>query len=240
MRLLPRGISPKAKILCVEDDLNLQKSISYILWKEEYQVHCVSSGEEGIEWARREKPDLALIDLALPGIDGHRVCSVLRKDPATSRIALIVVTAQTRIEEIVASLRDHADDYITKPFEPEILLARIHALLRRNAVAVDRETLVLEIDDLAIDRRAYEVRENGRKIGLSKTEFEILSLMAGKPNQVFTRSRILDHVREDGYPITERVVDYHITGLRKKLGRAGKFIRTVRGVGYKFDAAGNP
>jgi DNA-binding response OmpR family regulator len=239
MGLSSGEVTPKAKILCVEDDLGLQKSISYILWKEGYQVHCAGTGEEGVEWARREKPDLALIDLVLPGIDGHRVCGILKKDPATSGIPLIIVTAKKRVEEIAASLRNHADDYITKPFEPEILLARIHALLRRNGHSEDRETQILEVDDLVIDRSAYEVRVSGRKIGLSKTEFEILSLIAGKPNQVFTRSRILDHVREDGYPSTERVVDYHVAGLRKKLGRAGTYVRTVRGVGYKFDAAEN-
>jgi two-component system alkaline phosphatase synthesis response regulator PhoP len=239
MKSLPRQISPKAKILCVEDDLNLQKSISYILWKEGYEVHCAASGEEGIAWARREKPDLALIDLILPGIDGLRVCGILRKDPATTRTGLIIVTAKKRVEEIVAGLRDYADDYITKPFEPEILLARIRALLRRSAKLEAKTPAVLEIDDLVIDRDAYEVLAGGRKIRLSKTEFEILSLLAGKPNQVFTRSRILDQVREDGYPITERVVDYHITGLRKKLGRARKHIQTVRGVGYKFNVGEN-
>jgi two-component system phosphate regulon response regulator PhoB len=240
MRSSSREISPKAKILCIEDDLSLQKSISYILWKEGYEVHCAASGEEGIAWARREKPDLALVDLILPGIDGYRVCRILKKDPATARTGLIIVTAKKRVEEIVAGLREYADDYITKPFEPEILLARIHALLRRKPKSEDSKPAVLEIDDLVIDRDAYEVVSSGRKIRLSKTEFEILSLLAGKPNQVFTRSRILDCVREDGYPITERIVDYHITGLRKKLGRARKYVQTVRGVGYKFNAGENP
>jgi two-component system phosphate regulon response regulator PhoB len=145
-----------------------------------------------------------------------------------------MVTAKKRMEDIVAGLKGYADDYVTKPFEPQVLLARIQALLRRRALpGLDQKT-TLEIDGLVINRGAYEVLAGGRKIALTKTEFEILALLAAKPNQVFTRSRILDNVREDGYPITERVVDYHLTGLRKKLGKARRYVQTVRGVGYKF------
>lgn len=230
------GVRPKAKILCVEDDINLQKSLSFILWKEGYEVLCAGSGEEALDLARREKPELILLDLVLPGIDGYKVCSLLKKDPATSDILVIMVTAKKRMEEIVLGLKDYADDYVTKPFEPQILLARMQALLRRRIETPTGEKTTLEIDGLVINRGAYEVFAGGRKIALTKTEFDILALLAGKPNQVFSRSRILDNVREDGYPITERVVDYHLTGLRKKLGKAGRYIRTVRGVGYKFNA----
>ncbi|MGB8953239.1 MAG: response regulator transcription factor [Candidatus Aminicenantales bacterium] len=222
------------KILCVEDDLNLQKSLAFILWKEGYHVLCAQTGREAIDLARKEKPDLILLDLILPGMDGLKVCSILKKNPATADALIIMVTAKKQVEDVVAGLKEYADDYITKPFEPEILLARILALLRRMKKSREKEKTTLEIGNLVINRSAYEVLVNGKKIHLSKTEFEILALMAGKPNQVFTRSLILDHVREDGYPITERVVDYHITGLRKKLDKAKKCIQTVRGVGYKF------
>lgn len=227
----PRG---KAKILCVEDDINLQKSLSFILWREGYEVLCAQTGEEALALVRKEKPDLVLLDLMLPGIDGHKVSSILRKDPGTSGIFIIMVTAKKRMEDIVAGLKNYADDYVTKPFEPEILLARIQALLRRKISSLDEAKTTLEIDGLVINRGAYEVLAGGRKIALTRTEFEILALLAGKPNQVFTRTRILDNVREDGYPITDRVVDYHLTGLRKKLGKTKKYIQTVRGVGYKF------
>jgi len=227
---------PKPKILCVEDDVNLQKNVAFILWKEGYEVFCAGTGEEAVQLARREKPDLVLLDLVLPGIDGLKVCSILKKDPATSDVLIIMVTGKKRVDEIVLGLKSYADDYVTKPFEPQVLLARIQAALRRKGPAAGEQKLVLEIDGLVINRGAYEVFASGQKIGLSKTEFDILVLLAGKPNQVFTRSRILDTVREDGYPTTERVVDYHVTGLRKKLGRAKKYIHTVRGVGYKFDA----
>ena len=227
---------PKPKILCVEDDVNLQKNVAFILWKEGYEVFCAGTGEEAVQLARREKPDLMLLDLVLPGIDGLKVCSILKKDPATSDVLIIMVTGKKRVEEIVLGLKSYADDYVTKPFEPQVLLARIQAALRRKGPPAGDQKMILEIDGLVINRGAYEVFANGQKIGLSKTEFDILVLLAGKPNQVFTRSRILDTVREDGYPTTERVVDYHVTGLRKKLGRAKRYIHTVRGVGYKFNA----
>jgi DNA-binding response OmpR family regulator len=239
MRSSPENTRPKAKILCVEDDISLQKSLSFILWKEGYQVLCAQTGEEALELARKERPDLILLDLILPGIDGYKVCSILKKNPSTADILVILLTAKKQVEDIVIGLKYYADDYITKPFEPEILLARISAQLRRKVKSEEKEITTLEIDDLVINREAYEVLLSGRKVALTKTEFEILALMANKPNQVFTRSRILDHVREDGYPITERVVDYHITGLRKKLGKAKRYIQTVRGVGYKFNAEEN-
>lgn len=230
------GRRPKPKILCVEDDVSLQKNLTFILWREGYEVLCAQTGEDAVELARREKPDLILLDLVLPGIDGYKVSSILRKDPSTADILIIMLTAKKRVEDIVRSLTDTADDYVTKPFEPQVLLARIQAVLRRKAKSEDSPKDILEIDGLVINRGAYEVLSGGRAIALTRTEFEILALLAGKPNQVFTRSRILDNVREDGYPITDRIVDYHITGLRKKLGGAKKYIHTVRGVGYKFSA----
>jgi two-component system phosphate regulon response regulator PhoB len=239
MRSAAPSARPKAKILYVEDDLDLQKNVSFILWKEGYQILSAESGGEAIELARREKPDLILLDLLLPGLDGYKVCKVLKRDAATADIAIIMVTARTQVKDIVAGLKDFADDYITKPFEPEILLARIRALLRRRIKLGEPGTSIIRADDLVIRPEAYEVLVSGRKVLLSKTEFDILTVLAGKPNQVFSRSRILDSVREDGYPVTERVVDYHITGLRRKMGKAGKYIQTVRGVGYKFDAGDN-
>jgi two-component system phosphate regulon response regulator PhoB len=146
-----------------------------------------------------------------------------------------MLTGKRKLEDIVLGLKEYADDYIVKPFEPQILIARIHALLRRKNKSEDDNRNALEFDGLTITLDAYQVLVEGKKIDLTKTEFDILSLLAGKPNQVFTRSRILDHVREDNYSITERVVDYQITGIRKKLGKARKYIQTVRGVGYKFE-----
>ena len=228
-------IQARAKILLVEDDVSLQKSLAFILEKEGFRVLCTQTGEEAIIISRKEKPDLILLDVILPGIDGYKVCHILKKDLQTANIFIIMLTGKRKVEDIVLGLEEYADDYIIKPFEPQILIARIHALLRRKIKSENDDRSILEFDGLTIKLDSYEVLVDRGKIDLTKTEFDILSLLAGKPNHVFTRSRILDLVREDNYPITERVVDYQITGIRKKLGKARKYIQTVRGVGYKFE-----
>lgn len=223
------------KILFVEDDLSLQKSITYILKNEGFDVICARTGEDAVKLAKKESPDLILLDLVLPGIDGFRVCEVLKKDRLTENIFIIMLTGKRMVDEIVKGLELYADDYITKPFEPKILLARINAVLRRKMKSIIKEQNLLRFKDLTIDVKGYVVRVAGEKIELTKTEFDIITLLAGNPNQVFTRARILDQVRDDNYPITERVVDYQVTGIRKKLGKAGDYIKTVWGVGYKFE-----
>jgi len=230
----------RLKILYVEDDTDLQKSVAFILWKEGYHVLCAETGKAAVDLARREIPDLILMDLLLPGISGHKVCRILKQKAETAAIPIIMVTAKRQVKDIVAGLKEYADDYITKPFEPEILLARIQALLRRKLKLEGPELPIIRVDDLVIHRGAYEVFVGGTRTNLTKTEFAILVVLSGKPDQVFTRAQILDDVREDGYPITERIVDYHITGLRKKLGQAGKYVQTVRGVGYKFSVGDEP
>ena len=225
----------KVKILFVEDDLSLQKSIAYILEEKGYEVICTRTGEEAIDLARKRNPDLILLDLILPGMDGFSVCEILRKDHQTEKIFIIMLTGRKMVDDIVKGLELYADDYIIKPFEPKILIARIHAVLRRKMKSNQKEHNLLRFKDLVIDLKGYVVRVSGECIDLTKTEFDIIALLAGRPNQVFTRARILEHVRDDDYPITERVVDYQITGLRKKLGRLGDYIKTVRGVGYKFE-----
>jgi two-component system phosphate regulon response regulator PhoB len=228
-------IKEKPKILFVEDDLSLRNSISYILKEEGFDVTCARTGEEAIDLARKIIPDLVLLDLVLPGIDGFVVCEILKKDAQTEKIFIIMLTGKGQVDEIVEGLERYADDYITKPFEPKILLARIHAVLRRKLKSTQKDHSILKFKELAIDLKGYVVRVAGEKIEFTKTEFDIIVLLAKSPNQVFTRTRILDYVRDDNYPITERVVDYQITGIRKKLGEAGDYIKTVRGVGYKFE-----
>jgi two-component system alkaline phosphatase synthesis response regulator PhoP len=225
----------KPKILFVEDDLSLQKSIGYILEKEGFDVICTQTGEEAIVLAKKQVPDLILLDLVLPGMDGFAVCEILKKDRLTEKIFIIMLTGKGMVGEIVEGLELYADDYITKPFEPKILIARIYAVMRRKMKALQKDRDLLEYKDLIIDLSSYVVRVSGEPVELTKTEFDIIALLAGKPNQVFTRARILEHIRSDSYPITERVVDYQLTGLRKKLGKAADYIKTVRGVGYKFE-----
>lgn len=224
----------KSKILFVEDEISLQKSIAYILEKEGFTVLTTRTGEEAVRLAQKEKPDLLLLDLVLPGIDGFEVCKILKKDAQTSRIFIIMLTGKKLITDITRGLENYADDYITKPFEPAILIARIHAMLRRKFKCDNSAPELLCYGPMSIDLNARELRIDGEIIELTKTEFDLLTLMARKPNIVFSRAQVLDHIRDDNYEVTDRIVDYQISGLRKKLSQCGHFIETVRGIGYKF------
>ena len=224
------------KILFVEDELSLQKSIAYILDKEGFSVVTTRTGEEAVQLAIKEKPDLLLLDLVLPGIDGFEVCRMLKCNPKTAAIFIIMLTGKKMVEDITRGLSEYADDYITKPFEPAILIARIHAVLRRKLKSgePEEEKDCIKFAPLFIDMNAREVRINGSAVDLTKTEFDLLVLLARKPNMVFSRAQVLEHIRHDDYNITDRIVDYQVSGLRKKLAQAGQFIETVRGIGYKF------
>jgi two-component system, OmpR family, alkaline phosphatase synthesis response regulator PhoP len=224
----------KSKILFVEDEVSLQKSIAYILEKEGFSIITTRTGEEAVRLASKEKPDLLLLDLILPGIDGFEVCKILKRDPQTARIFIIMLTGKGLLTDITRGLAQYADDYITKPFEPAILIARIHAVLRRKRNDDNVKSNFLNFDRITIDLNAHELRIDGEIVELTKTEFDLLALLARKPNIVFSRARVLDCIREDNYDVTERIVDYQVSGLRKKLSPGGRFIETVRGVGYKF------
>lgn len=223
-----------AKILFVEDELSLQKSIAYILEQEGFTVITARTGEEAVQLVSKEKPDLLLLDIILPGIDGFEVCRMIKKDPHTAGMFIVMLTGKRMVADITRGLGQYADDYITKPFEPPILIARIHAILRRKLKSATDKKNLLEFNGLTIDMDGREVTVEEERVELTKTEFDLLVLLAQKPNIVFTRAQVLDHIRQDDYELTERVVDYQVSGLRKKLGTAGRFIETVRGVGYKF------
>lgn len=223
-----------AKILFVEDELSLQKSIAFILEKEGFTVISARTGEEAIPLAVKEKPDLLLLDLMLPGIDGFEVCKILKKNPQTAEIFIVMLSSKRMVADVARGLNQYADDYITKPFEPPILIARIHAILRRKLKIVSNETCLMEFEGFTIDLNARELSVKGEKVVLTKTEFDLLVLLARNPNIVLTRSKVLDYIREGDYDITERIVDYQISSLRKKLPYTGQCIETVWGVGYKF------
>jgi len=201
----------------------------------------VRSGEEALAVARAESPDLVVLDLMLPGVDGLTVCRRLKSDPATPSIPIIILTAKGDEADIVKGLNLGADDYVTKPFSPRVLLARAEAVLRRASVAPAKQAEgreeappVIEVRELVIDPQRHEGRVGGRPIELTSTEFRVLELLASRPGWVFTRHRIIDGVHGKDYPVTERAVDVQIVGLRKKLGVAGSYIEAVRGVGYRF------
>ena len=209
--------------------------ISFGLERAGYTVSSAGSGEEALAIVRRERPDLVVLDLMLPGIDGLEVCRRLRMDRETAGIPLIILSARDGEKDIVAGLEYGADDYLTKPFSPGILAARIRAVLRRRDAgdpAADRDTI--SAGDITLDRRRREVLVAGERVDLTFTEFEILWLLAGNPGQVFTRSRIVEGIRGADAAITVRAVDVRLVGLRRKLGAAAGSIETVRGVGYRF------
>lgn len=225
------------QLLLIEDELSLLASLGYLLEREGYSVQLASSGEDGLAKALECPPDLVLLDVNLPGIDGFETARRLRCSPVTRHCRIMMLTARAHPDDIVAGLSEVADDYVTKPFLPRVLVARIQALLRRTAgespePASDHE--ILRCGDLTVDLTAHSVCLGGCQIRLTRTEFDILTLLASHSDRVFTRQQIIDRVRGDEYAITERVVDYQVSGLRKKLGAMGSMIETVHGVGYKF------
>ena len=222
-------------ILVVEDDLDIRELISFNLQNEGHQVFEAKDGEAGIDKAREKLPDLILLDLMLPGIQGLDVCRIIKSDQETKETPIIMVTALGQEEDIVKGLETGADDYITKPFSIKVLIARVNAVLKRSIEVGEDKSKDILINGINIKTRSREVRVNENPINdLTFSEFQILYLLAGHPGWVFTRYQIIDKIRGDNYPVTDRSVDFQIVGLRKKLGDAGKLIKTVRGVGYRF------
>lgn len=224
----------KKRLLVVEDDEDILELVTYNLSKAGYDVVKAATGEAALKSVGEEVPDLILLDLMLPEIDGLEVCRTLKREPDYAMIPIVMLTAKGEETDIVAGLELGADDYITKPFSPRVLLARVQAVLRRQKRGMAAEDEVLSFDDLTIHPGRHEVVCKKKVIDLTYTEFAILHLLARRPGWVFTRYRIVDAVRGAHYAVTERAVDVQIVGLRKKLGKAGEYIKTVRGVGYKF------
>ena len=229
----------KPAILVVEDDENIQQLVGYNLIKAGFQVLYADNGEQALALVYREKPDLVLLDIMLPGLDGREVCKALRRDPRSRRLPIVMLTARSDEDEISAGLDLGADDYITKPFSPKVLVSRIKSALRRSGEADEegeREGGVVRLTELAIviDPRRYQVTVKGEPVNLTLSEFGILELLARRPGWVFSRQQIIDAVRGYDYAITPRAVDVQVFGLRKKLGEVGGCIETVRGVGYRL------
>ena len=222
------------KILVVEDDEDILELISYNLERENFSVTRAGSGEEAIRLVAAQTPDAILLDLMLPGMDGLEVCRHLKADRNARNIPVVMVSAKGEESDVVAGLELGADDYVKKPFRPRELVARVRAVLRRKANPPPGETDTIELPDLRIDPLRHEVLARGRQIDLTPTEFLILLALARHPGWVLTRYQIVDAVRGENYAVTDRSVDVQIVGLRRKLGKAGPLIETVRGVGYRF------
>ena len=223
------------KILVIEDEEDIRELVRYNLEREKFTVTEAPSGEKGLEAVARYKPDLILLDLMLPGKDGMQVCRELKQHETTRTIPVVMMTAKGEESDIVAGLELGAEDYVVKPFSPKVLTARVKAVLRRKAVAQPlSDSDVLRIYDLCIHPGRHEVTVNDELVDLTASEFNLLHFLARRPGWVFTRYQIVDAVHGEDYPVTERSVDVHIVGVRKKLGQAGDYIETVRGIGYRF------
>jgi len=224
----------KERILVVDDEEDILELVTYNLTREGYHIKGATTGEAALKKIQSESFDLIVLDLMLPGIDGLKVAKSLKSNPRTRNIPIIMLTAKGEEADIVTGLELGADDYITKPFSPRVLIARVRAVIRRVSEEPQDETSVLRIHELEIDPGRRSVLTGGKPIELTFTEFQVLWILARRPGWVFTRGQIVDAVRGSDYPVTDRSVDVQIVGLRKKLGSFGKYIETVRGVGYRF------
>jgi two-component system alkaline phosphatase synthesis response regulator PhoP len=225
--------NPKQKILIVDDEPDIIELIEYNLKKEGYQVFTASNGLEAIQVAKKSLPDLIVLDIMMPKLDGIEACRQLRAMPEFKSTFMVFLTARSEEYSEISGFNVGADDYIAKPIKPRALISRINAILRRNNMADSEVENKLEIGNLVIDREAYLVFQDGKKVVLAKKEFELLYLLASKPGKVFTREVILNNIWEDSVVVTNRTIDVHIRKLREKLG--DDYVTTVKGVGYKFE-----
>ncbi len=227
----------KTNVLVVEDEADVRELIIYNLKINGFEADFAVDGQEGLDKARSGGFDIVLLDLMLPVLDGFTVCRKLRADSTTLKLPIIMLTARGEESDIVMGLESGADDYITKPFSPKILIARINTILRRplkDGKAGQNTDGIIRIHNISIDMRKYQVTVDDEPVKLTSTEFGIIVFLAARPGWVFTRYQIVDAVHGADYPVTDRSVDVQIVGLRKKLGTAEKYIETVRGVGYRF------
>ena len=226
-------------ILLVEDEHDIRELLKFHLERYNLAVEAVENGENALQALKSRGVSLILLDLMLPGIDGLEVCRRLKAQPETREIPIIMLTAKDSEADIVAGLEMGAADYVCKPFSPRVLMARIHAVLRRPTTdaAADTAGPVIKIGPLTVDPGRHKVEIKGKEIQLTYTEFRILRLLAESPGRAFSRQQIVDQVRGESYSVTERIVDVQMVSLRKKLGPLGDWIETVRGVGYRFREA---
>ena len=225
-------------VLVVDDERDILELVQYNLDKEGYQVTAVATGEDALLAARSKLPDVVVLDLMLPGVDGLEVCRRLKADPKTRGIPIVMLTAKGDDADVVAGLELGAADYITKPFSPRVLTARIRAVLRRVDAGEDAGG-TLRVKDLTIHPGRHQVTVGDKPVELTATEFRIMLFLAKRPGWVFTRQQIVDAAQGDDVFVTDRYVtdrsvDVHIVSLRRKLGECGVYIETVRGVGYRL------
>ena len=226
-------MAPDIKVLVVDDEPDILEFLQYNLEKKGYQVVTAQNAADGIQMADREVPDLILLDIMMPKMDGVQACYEMRRNPKLDKTLIAFLTARNEEYSEIAGLEAGADDYIQKPIRPRLLLSRITALMRRKKVGTDADSDVIDLGDLRIDQKRYEVYLKEEPITLARKEFEILVLLASQPGKVYSREEIFRKVWGYSESIASRTIDVHISKLREKLG--GDFIRTLKGVGYKLD-----
>ena len=224
----------KKRILVVDDEKDLVDLISYNLQRNGYEVLTAFSGNAALELAAREQPDLIVLDLMLPGIDGTEVARRLKADARTAAVPIIMLTAKAEETDVVVGLTLGADDYVTKPFSMKILLARLTTVLRRAEPAPAADADTLKVGPLTIDTARHEVLVDGEPVRLTLTEFKLLAALVAARGRVLTRDQLMDKAMGTDVFVTDRAIDVHITAIRKKLGAANWLVHTVRGVGYRL------
>jgi two-component system phosphate regulon response regulator PhoB len=225
----------KAKILIIEDERSLIDILSYNLSREGFDVATSSDGAEGLRRAQATVPDLVLLDLMLPGLDGLQICRQLRSDPKTQGIRILMLTAKSEEVDEIVGFNMGADDYVAKPFKIKPLISRIKALLRRPS-AEPAASEVLSVAGIEVDRTLHTAKLDGEEMLLTPTEFKMLWTMMRRPGRPYSRNELLDNARGEDANALERTIDVHVRSLRQKLGDRGNLIETVRGIGYRFKA----
>ncbi len=219
------------KILVVDDEADIIEFISYNLKKEGYEVFTASNGKEAIPIAKKVKPDLILLDVMMPIMDGIEACKLIKADPDFAKMYVVFLTARAEEYSEIEGFNAGADDYISKPIKPKVLVSRLNAILRRKIKEIVSPSITVK--DLFIDRETFLIHRGEQKIALARKEFELLFLLASKPGKVFTREYILEKVWGEEVLVVDRTIDVHIRKIREKLG--DEYIGTVKGVGYKFE-----
>ena len=225
----------KPKILIIEDERSLIDILSYNLSREGFDVISASDGTEGLRRAQTSAPDVIVLDLMLPGIDGLQICRQLRSDPKTQGIRIVMLTAKSEEVDEIVGFNMGADDYVAKPFKIKPLISRIKALLRRPAVE-PASAEVIAVAGIEVDRTLHTAKLDGEEMLLTPTEFKMLWTMMRRPGRPYSRNELLDNARGEDANALERTIDVHVRSLRQKLGEKGNLIETVRGIGYRFKA----
>jgi two-component system alkaline phosphatase synthesis response regulator PhoP len=229
-------------ILVVDDEQDIVDLISYNLSKEGYEVATASNGTDAVMLAQRLRPDLVILDIMMPGLDGFEVCRTLRQDPSLQTTAIVFLTAKAGEIDQILGLELGADDYIQKPISPRVLLARVKTIFRRGSDRVRTETVaapeVLRIGSIEVNRQNYTVKIDGKETFFPKKEFELLAFLASNRGKVFSREALLRRIWGESVYVIDRTVDVHVSKVREKLGKHGARIETVKGVGYRFSENG--